>query len=135
VKANPSIPLSRVALLLAIASLLLVLFSYATVILLALACVYLPYLGITNSEHFHAELLVLFLGGAVIAAAMLWSLVPKRQQFVAPGLRLDIGSEPKLFSEINAIAAALNEPMPAEVYLTSEVNAFVMEEGGFMGMD
>jgi len=51
----------------------------------------------------------------VIAAAKLWSLVPKRIKFHAPGRLLDSASQPRLFPEINAIAAALNEAMPSGV--------------------
>ena len=71
-----------------------------------------------------------FVGGVVTAGVMLWSLVPKRVKFAAPGLLLDSASQPRLFSEINAIAAALNESMPSEVYMIGEVNALVAERGG-----
>jgi len=75
------------------------------VILLAVVCAYLPYLLMTNVAHENTQLLALFVGGVVIAGAMLWSLVPKRTKFEAPGLLLDSASQPRLFSEIDAIAA------------------------------
>jgi hypothetical protein len=48
----------------------------------------------------------------------------------APGLLLDSAFQPRLFPEINAIAAAQNEPMPSKVYMIGEVNALVAERGG-----
>jgi Zn-dependent protease with chaperone function len=95
--------------------------------------VYLPSLLMTSVASQNIQILALFVGGLVIAGAMLWSLVPKRIKFEVPGLLLDGAAQPRLFSEINAIAAALNEPMPSEVYLIGDVNAFVAERGGFMG--
>jgi heat shock protein HtpX len=120
---------SRSAVLFAVATVAMIFVSYAIVILLAVACAYLPYPLMANVEHENVQQLALFVGGVVIAGAMLWSLVPKRIKFEAPGLLLDSASQPRLFSEINAIAAALNEPMPSEVYLIGEVNAFVAERG------
>src|SRR6202008_2667534 len=87
--------------------------SYVIVILLAAACAYLPYLLMTTIARQNIQILAIFVGGLVIAGAMLWSLVPKRIKFEAPGLLLDGAAQPRLFSEINAIAAALNEPMPS----------------------
>ena len=42
-------------------------------------------------------------------------------------------AHPRLFAELNAIAAALDEPLPREVYLVVQVNAFVADRGGIMG--
>jgi len=38
-----------------------------------------------------------------------------------------------LFGELESIASSLKEPMPREVYLIGDVNAFVADRGGFMG--
>jgi heat shock protein HtpX len=54
----------------------------------------------------------LALGGIVVAATMLWSLVPRPEKFEAPGLLLKPQSHPRLFAELNTIAAALDEPLP-----------------------
>jgi hypothetical protein len=121
---------SRSALLFAVATVAMIVVSYVIVILLAVACAYLPYLLMTNVARENLQLLVLFVGGVVIAGAMLWSLAPKRVKFEAPGLLLDSASQPRLFSEINAIAAALNKPMSSAVYMIGEVNALVAERGG-----
>lgn len=82
---------------------------------------------------FLAQSLILFLFGIVIAATMLWSLIPRRDQFSAPGMLLDRPTQPRLFAELDDIAQALNEPLPCEVYLIAAPNAFVADRGGIMG--
>jgi len=117
----------------ALFSIFMVVASYVFVFALAGACVYLPYLIISNMESPDFRIILLFLFGIVIAGAMLWSLVPRRDRFEAPGLLLDRESQPRLFAELESIAASLNEPMPREVYLIGDVNAFVADRGGIMG--
>lgn len=119
----------------AILGIVMVVGSYLFVALLAAACVYLPYIIFSRagaqSEHGWDVLILLF--GIVIAATMLWSLVPRREEFTAPGLLLDRSRHPRLFAEIESIAAALNEPVPRDVYLIGDANAFVADRGGVMG--
>lgn len=67
------------------------------------------------------------------AGAILWSIVPRPERFRAPGPALEAASNPRLFKELNDVAAKVGEPMPHEVYLVPEVNAGVRERGGFMG--
>jgi len=81
--------------------------SYLVTILLAVLCVYLPYLLVTVTTNFQA--LILLLCGAVMAGTILWSLIPRRDNFVPPGPPLDRARQPRLFSELEGIAAALNE--------------------------
>lgn len=107
--------------------------SYVITILLAVACVYLPYLVVTGlTTNFQAWILLLF--GVVMAGTILWSLVPRRDNFVPPGPRLERANQPRLFAELESIAQSLNEPMPREVYLIPDVNAWVAERGGTMGI-
>jgi Zn-dependent protease with chaperone function len=117
----------------ALLSIVMVVVSYLFVILLAAACVYLPYLALTISDSPGFQILALFVFGIVIAGAMLWSLVPRPDKFKPPGLLLDRSAQPRLFAELENIAASLNEPMPREVYLIGDVNAWVADRGGFMG--
>jgi len=119
--------------LFALLSIAMVIFSYLLVIGLAAACVYLPYLMIANMEHPQAQIAILFLGGIVVAGAMLWSLVPRREKFEAPGALLERDSHPRLFAELDDIAASLNEPLPGEAYLIGQVNTFVAHRGGILG--
>jgi len=118
----------------AIFAMVMVVFSYVFVVLLAGACVYLPYLILFNSGSFSPQVLLLFLFGIVIAATMLWSLIPRRDKFEPPGMLLDRATQPRLFAELESIAAALDEPLPSEVYLIGAPNAFVADRGGVMGI-
>ena len=118
--------------LFALLSIFMVVASYVFVILLAGACVYLPYLAL-NAGSGSSQITILFLFGIIIAGAMLWSLLPRPDKFKAPGVVIERASQPRLFAEIENIAGALNEPMPSEVYLIGDVNAWVADRGGLMG--
>ncbi len=119
--------------LFAIFAIVTVVASYIFVVMLAAACVYLPYIILFHSESRGFQTLVLFLFGVVIAATMLWSLVPRRDKFTAPGLLLDRSTQPRLFVELDSIASALKEAIPREVYLIGDANAFVSDRGGILG--
>jgi heat shock protein HtpX len=119
--------------LFALLAIAMVIASYVFVIILAAACVYVPYWIIENAEHAPGQILLLLLGGVVIAGAMLWSLIPRRDRFEPPGPLLERTSHPRLFAELDNIAASLNEPLPREVYLIGQVNAFVADRGGILG--
>lgn len=119
--------------LFAIFAIVMVIASYMFVVGLAAACVYIPYFFLFHSESPGIQTLVLFLFGIVIAATMLWSLIPRRDKFTAPGLLIDRSTQPRLFGELDDIAAALNEEIPREVYLIGDANAFVSDRGGVLG--
>src|SRR5713101_1263042 len=119
--------------LFALLAIAMVIASYVFVIVLAAACAYLPYWIIENAEHAPGQILLLLLGGIVIAGAMLWSLVPRRDTFEPPGPLLQRTSHPRLFAELDDIAGSLNEALPGEVYLIGQVNAFVADRGGILG--
>ncbi|HKF00728.1 MAG TPA: M48 family metalloprotease [Candidatus Sulfotelmatobacter sp.] len=123
----------RSMILVALFSIAMVVLSYVFVLALAAACVLLPYWMMTSTESANGQLVLLFLFGIAIAGAMLWSLVPRLDKFKAPGPVLDKSQHPFLFAELENIAGALNEPMPREVYLIGDLNAWVADRGGFMG--
>jgi heat shock protein HtpX len=127
------IPRCRSMTLFAVFAVVMVVGSYVFVVLLAAACVYIPYLILFRADSFSPQSLILFLFGIVIAATMLWSLIPRRDEFSAPGLLLDRSTQPRLFAELDHIAQALNEPLPREVYLIAAPNAFVADRGGVIG--
>jgi heat shock protein HtpX len=106
--------------------------SYLFILLLAVICVFIPWMVVSSVPNF--QTLVLFLGGVMVAAIMLWSLIPRRDKFEAPGPLLDPVTHPRLFAEIENIAKSLKEPLPREVYLIGAVNAWVADRGGFMGI-
>ncbi len=91
---------------------------------------YIPYAEWTYAGRLHIKLaLVCIVGAGVI----LWSILPRLDRFVAPGPQLTPDNHPRLFSELQTIARAVQQEMPAEVYLVHNVNAWVMQRGGFMG--
>jgi heat shock protein HtpX len=109
-----------------------VVLSYVVSLCLALACLALPLLLFNSTiGGFGALLLAVF--GVVVGITILWSLIPRRDKFEPPGVRIDLSEQRRLAQEVEAIAGALGEPMPAEVYLIPDVNAFVAQRGGFLG--
>ena len=119
--------------LFAISAMAMVIGSYIFVLLMAAACIFLPYFFLTNEDSFNVQVLFLFLFGIVIAGTLLWSLVPRRNKFESPGMLLDRKAHPRLFTELENIASTLNEPLPREVYLIGAPNALVADRGGVMG--
>ena len=65
----------------------------------------------------------------ILGATVLWSLLPRRIPFQTNGVPVDLSHEPRLSAEIAALANALNEKMPDEVYLVPVANAAVLEHG------
>jgi heat shock protein HtpX len=118
----------------AVLAILMVIASYLFVLILAALCVYLPLLGLRTGTP-GIQILALFLFGIVIAATMLWSLVPRRDRFVAPGKPLLRSEQCRLLAELDDIAVSLNERLPSEVYLIPNANAFVADRGGIMGFN
>jgi heat shock protein HtpX len=64
--------------------------------------------------------------GAIVIAI---SIVPRPRPFEPPGPQLNPAGQPRLFAELAGIAQAVGEPMPAEVYITPEMNAGVLQRG------
>lgn len=77
---------------------------------------------------------VLAAGCLLAAGVVLWSILPRPDRFRAPGPRLDEADHPALFAEIRRLGEAAGQSLPQHVYLLPEVNAFVAERGGFMGL-
>jgi len=110
----------------------LVICSYFFTMLLAAACVAAPLLLLAYWPGLYA--LILFFPGTLMAGVILWSIVPRRDRFQPIGKQLRGAEQSRLFSEIENIAVSLKEPLPAEVYLTLDVNAGVADRGGVMGV-
>ena len=62
-------------------------------------------------------------GVAVIAI----SIVPWPRRFIPPGPLLNPAGQPRLFAELQGVARAVGEAMPAEVYISPEMNAGVLQ--------
>jgi heat shock protein HtpX len=123
------LPVRRSMLWWAALAVLMVVGSYTLTLVLAAFCILGPgWLLLLGFGGFHTY--VMFGGGVLTAVTLLWSLYPRRIPFVIPGPLLTAESHPRLFKEITATAAALNEPLPREVYLTGELNASVAQGRG-----
>ena len=76
----------------------------------------------------------LFLICWAAGGTLLWNVVPRLTTFEPPGPLLDEKEEPGLFAFIRDVAARMHQPMPSEVYLVPDVNAFVAHRGGLLGL-
>ena len=68
------------------------------------------------------------------ALVIVWSVLPRWDRFEPPGPEVTADQHPELFAEIRRIAQATGQREPAHVYLVPEVNAFVAQRGGIMGI-
>ncbi|MGE5111245.1 MAG: M48 family metallopeptidase [Acidobacteriaceae bacterium] len=100
---------------------------------IAIICILvaIPYAEVVYLNRFDLRIIVACLAGAF---AILVSIIPRRDKFSAPGPRILPEQQPRLFSELNDIARATGQAMPREVYLIPDVNAWVSQRGGFMGV-
>jgi len=104
---------------------------YALAAGMAFALAWIPYAAWAYGHRFNFRLAFFCLGGAYL---ILRAIVPRRDRFEAPGPRLQPERQPRLFEEIRGIAGASGQEMPAEVYLVPDVNAWVAQRGGVMGV-
>jgi len=77
---------------------------------------------------------LLVLGLYAIAGVMIWALWPRTQRFKPPGPELKREHHPALFKEIDRVAARCGVKGPRHVYLAPDVNAFVADVGGVLGL-
>lgn len=96
----------------------------------AAVLLYLPYAEWVYGHRLHLKLGLWCVLGAL---AIIWSVLPRIDRFEPPGPRLTSDKCPRLFAELNQVARAVGQEMPAEVYLAHDVNAWVAQRGGVMG--
>jgi Zn-dependent protease with chaperone function len=70
----------------------------------------------------------------VVGFAILRAILPRRDVFDPPGPALTRAEQPRLFQALEQVAGATAQAMPSDVYLTPEVNAWVAQRGGVMGV-
>lgn len=128
---TPSSPQRNALAWRALLALLLTAGFYAMALVITAVCWALVYWIVTSANRVPAQLVVL-LGATPLA--LLWSLLPRRDKFIAPGSKLDPRQQPRLFEMITAVARETRQAPPTEVYLISDVNAFVAERGGVLGI-
>jgi heat shock protein HtpX len=64
------------------------------------------------------------------AGMVLWSIVPRRVRFTAPGPALRPADQPGLFQLLEDVGTRTGQSAPADISLVPEVNAGVIEVGG-----
>lgn len=82
-----------------------------------------------SSVNLKAVVILFAAGGSVLVG-----LIPTFSRWKPPGTRLEEREQPRLFGLIRQVAQQMGQPMPAEVYLFPEVNAFVVNAGGVLGL-
>jgi heat shock protein HtpX len=70
----------------------------------------------------------------VTALVILRSILPRVDRFQPAGPKLEANEHPKLFEQLEGVAHAAKQSLPREVYLLPEVNAWVAQRGGLMGV-
>jgi Zn-dependent protease with chaperone function len=110
----------------ALAAFVLFLGFYALALGLIGGLVWLTWFQFFVMDRFHPYL-VFF--SATIVFFLVAAIIPRRDPFVAPGLLLTPDAHPELFKEIATIAQATSQPMPQDVYLIHEANAWVAVRG------
>jgi heat shock protein HtpX len=103
---------------------------YILAVAIAGALLYIPYVEWTYAGKLHLKLALFCILGA---GTILWAILPRPDRFVPPGPPLNPKEHPKLFQILVGISKATQQETPSEVYLTAEVNAWVMDRGGMMG--
>jgi heat shock protein HtpX len=102
---------------------------YVLALSIAGLLLWIPWAEARYSDSHQPQLLILWLA----AGAILWSILPRRERFEAPGALLTADEHPDLFRVVGSVAQAARQPMPTEIYLVRELNAWVRSRGGFMG--
>lgn len=114
----------------ALQAILLLVGFYVFAIAIAALLLSVPYLEYVAIQRVSLRLVVPCIAAGLV---ILWSLVPRPDRFEAPGPTLEREGHPRLFEELESIARATDQAMPAEVFLVPDVNAWVSERGGTMG--
>jgi Zn-dependent protease with chaperone function len=91
---------------------------------------WIPYAMVAYGHRVYVKPAVFCVIGAFL---ILKAIVPRPDRFEPPGPRLSAERHPRLFAALQALANASGEPLPAEVYLVGDVNAWVARRGGVMG--
>jgi len=115
----------------AVLAIVLMVSFYVLAAAVVLGLLWIPYAEWVYLHRVHPRLAI---GCIVSALALVVAVFPRRDKFDAPGPRLDEASQRKLFTMLQSVADATKQDMPAEVFLVSDVNAWVSNRGGTMGL-
>jgi Zn-dependent protease with chaperone function len=111
----------------AIIALLLIVGFYSLALALIAVLLYVPYASWVYRGYFSPGQSGFCVFSVLTIAYAVW---PRREHFLAPGPRLDLGAHPKLRALLIDVAQATNQVAPEELYLIPEVNAWVSRRGG-----
>lgn len=92
---------------------------------------YIPYAEWSFGNRLHIKLALACIAGA---AVILWSIVPRPDRFEMPGPEVKREDQPELFGLIDEVAGRTSQEPPAAVYMVPDVNAWVAQRGGLMGI-
>jgi Zn-dependent protease with chaperone function len=104
---------------------------YGLAALVLAVLLYIPYAEYVYLERVDLRIAFFCLTGA---GALGWAVMPRPDPFVAPGPELHASEQPKLFELIESVRAATRQGQPRHVYLVLQVNAWVAQRGGLMGV-
>lgn len=114
----------------ALLAVILMIGFYLLALSISAGLLYIPYAEVVYTHHITPKLMLLCIFAAL---AILWSILPRFDKFPPPGPKLTREQHPRLFNELDAVANATKQTMPAEVFLIPDVNAWVAQRGGIMG--
>jgi heat shock protein HtpX len=115
----------------AIVAVLLTFGFYGLALAICAFLLFIAYAQVVFLEHVDGRFVLLCI---VAAGVILWSILPRIDRFTPPGPRLRSEENPDLFRQVNDIANRVGQKPPNEVYLLADLNAFVAERGGWLGI-
>lgn len=83
-----------------------------------------------GSGHFHIPIVIPAVAGIY---GILSGILPREEPFAPPGPRITAEEHPRLFGKLEAVASKAGQPMPDEVYLLPDLNAWVADVSGAEG--
>ncbi len=114
-----------------VVAILLLIGFYVLAFGIAGVLLWLAYAQVVYANHVFLKLIVICVG---LAGLILWSVMPRPDRFEPPGPRLVEREQPRLFALVRDIGQRTGQAMPREIYLVANVNAFVTQRGGVMGV-
>ena len=115
----------------AILALVLLIGFYVLAVAIAVVLLYLPYAEWVYAGQLHIKLALFCIIGAIV---ILWSLLPRWDRFVPPGPKIDLQRHRRLAELVQRVSSATQQSMPSEVYVVPQVNAWVAQRGGVLGL-
>ena len=115
----------------ALLAVLLLVGFYALALGMAGGLLWIPWAEWTYAHRIHLKLLLFCVIGAFL---ILKAVLPRPDRFEEPGPRLTREAQPRLFALLEGVARDTGQTMPSEVYLVADVNAWVAERGGVLGV-